>query len=177
MGKPPIPSLWFGRDDKYNPTANSALHCHQEWSGTGVSGKRKLAELGSGVERPAVCGLPQTLTLPERSFEHKLHIAVACGVINLPKLGWPYGPRFLTGIRPFVIRMRQGARLLSHLIHNSSGAGSDVLNVDLNGDGIMDIVTRKKRGLYILGYAQLRPSSNISRRMWPYGRAQNSLVG
>jgi len=42
-----------------------------------------------------------------------------------------------------------GAKLVPHLIHNSSGAGSDVLATDLNGDGIVDIVSATKRGLYI----------------------------
>ena len=42
-----------------------------------------------------------------------------------------------------------GAKLVPELIHNSSGAGSDVLATDLNGDGIIDIVTATKRGLYI----------------------------
>ncbi len=42
-----------------------------------------------------------------------------------------------------------GAKLVPELIHNSSGAGSDVLATDLNGDGILDIVTATKRGLYI----------------------------
>jgi hypothetical protein len=36
-----------------------------------------------------------------------------------------------------------------HLIHNRSGAGSDVLAVDLNGDGRMDIVTSTRSGTYI----------------------------
>jgi hypothetical protein len=42
-----------------------------------------------------------------------------------------------------------GARLVPELIDNSSGAGSDVLALDLNGDGAMDIVTATKRGAYI----------------------------
>jgi hypothetical protein len=35
------------------------------------------------------------------------------------------------------------------LINNWSGAGSDVLAVDLNKDGAMDIVTATKLGTYI----------------------------
>jgi hypothetical protein len=42
-----------------------------------------------------------------------------------------------------------GAKLVPELIHNSSGAGSDVLTMDLNGDGTIDIVSATKRGLYI----------------------------
>jgi hypothetical protein len=42
-----------------------------------------------------------------------------------------------------------GAELVPHLVHNRSGAGSDVLAVDLNGDGRMDIVTSTRSGTYI----------------------------
>ena len=41
------------------------------------------------------------------------------------------------------------ARLVPEMIHNRSGAGSDVLAVDLNKDGIMDIVTSTDRGTFI----------------------------
>jgi len=42
-----------------------------------------------------------------------------------------------------------GARLEPELIHNDSGAGDNLLPLDLNGDGVMDIVAATKRGLYI----------------------------
>jgi hypothetical protein len=42
-----------------------------------------------------------------------------------------------------------GARFVPELINNHSGAGSDVLAVDLNGDGATDIVTSTRSGTYI----------------------------
>ena len=42
-----------------------------------------------------------------------------------------------------------GAELVPHLIDNHSGAGSDVLAVDLNKDGAMDIVTATRFGSFI----------------------------
>jgi hypothetical protein len=42
-----------------------------------------------------------------------------------------------------------GAEFVPELIHNRSGAGSDLLAVDLNGDGAMDIVTSTGRGTFI----------------------------
>jgi hypothetical protein len=42
-----------------------------------------------------------------------------------------------------------GARLVPHLIDNHSGAGSDVLAIDLNKDGAMDIVTATRFGSFI----------------------------
>jgi hypothetical protein len=42
-----------------------------------------------------------------------------------------------------------GARLVPELIHNWSGAGSDVLVTDLNGDGVNDVVTSTRSGTYI----------------------------
>jgi hypothetical protein len=61
-----------------------------------------------------------------------------------------YGPPYLYWYK--TVRDPQapgGAKLVPELVHNSSGAGSDVLATDLNGDGVMDIVTATKRGLYI----------------------------
>jgi hypothetical protein len=42
-----------------------------------------------------------------------------------------------------------GAQLIPHLIDNNSGSGSDVLAVDLNQDGAMDIVTATRFGTFI----------------------------
>jgi hypothetical protein len=42
-----------------------------------------------------------------------------------------------------------GAEFVPELIHNRSGAGSDVLAVDLNKDGVIDIVTATKLGTFI----------------------------
>jgi hypothetical protein len=42
-----------------------------------------------------------------------------------------------------------GARFVPELIHNRSGTGSDVLPVDLNRDGRMDLVTATRFGTFI----------------------------
>jgi hypothetical protein len=42
-----------------------------------------------------------------------------------------------------------GAEFVPELIHNRSGAGSEILAVDLNKDGAMDIITATDRGTFI----------------------------
>ena len=62
----------------------------------------------------------------------------------------PYGPAVLYCYR--TVRDPKapgGARLVPELVDNWSGAGSDVLAVDLNGDGAIDIVTSTRMGTYI----------------------------
>ena len=62
----------------------------------------------------------------------------------------PYGPPVLYWYR--TVRNPKapgGAEFVPELIHNRSGAGSDVLATDLNGDGAIDIVTSTDRGTYI----------------------------
>ncbi|QHN05510.1 DUF1080 domain-containing protein [Granulicella sp. WH15] len=70
----------------------------------------------------------------------------------------PYGPAVLYWYR--TVRDSKapgGARLVPELINNHSGVGSDVLAVDLNGDGAMDIVTSTRSGTYIFwGKSTLR---------------------
>jgi hypothetical protein len=62
----------------------------------------------------------------------------------------PYGPPVLYWYR--TVRNPKapgGAEFVPELIHNRSGAGSDILAVDLNKDGAMDIVTSTDRGTFI----------------------------
>jgi hypothetical protein len=62
----------------------------------------------------------------------------------------PYGAPVLYWYR--TVRNKSapgGAEFIPELIHNRSGAGSDVLAVDLNKDGAVDIVTSTDRGTFI----------------------------
>jgi hypothetical protein len=42
-----------------------------------------------------------------------------------------------------------GAEFVPELVHNASGVGSQVLAVDVNGDGINDIVTGGGLGAFV----------------------------
>jgi hypothetical protein len=62
----------------------------------------------------------------------------------------PYGPPVLYWYR--TVRNPKapgGAEFVPELIHNRSGAGSELVAVDLNGDGAVDIVTATDRGTFI----------------------------
>ena len=59
------------------------------------------------------------------------------------------GPAVLYVYR--TVRSKQapgGAEFVPELVHNQSGAGSQVLAVDLNKDGVMDLVTSGELGAY-----------------------------
>lgn len=62
----------------------------------------------------------------------------------------PHGPPVLYVYR--TVRNKKapgGAEFVPELIHNRSGVGSDLLAIDLNKDGRMDIVTSTNRGTFI----------------------------
>jgi FG-GAP-like repeat len=62
----------------------------------------------------------------------------------------PYGPAVLYWYRTIhTPKAPGGAAFVPELIHNRSGAGSDVLAVDLNEDGRVDIVTATRFGTFI----------------------------
>ena len=54
-----------------------------------------------------------------------------------------------------------GAEFVPELIHNRSGVGSDVSAADVNKDGVMDILTATRMGLYIF-WGQPKGSSGPS---------------
>ena len=62
----------------------------------------------------------------------------------------PYGPAvlyaYLTRRNP---KAPGGAEFVPELIHNQSGAGSQLLAVDLNKDGVVDIVTSGTNGAFV----------------------------
>jgi hypothetical protein len=62
----------------------------------------------------------------------------------------PYGPPVLYTYK--TVRNKNapgGAEFVPELVHNRSGAGSQMLAVDLNKDGAVDIVTSNNRGTFI----------------------------
>jgi len=75
----------------------------------------------------------------------------------------PYGPAVLYWYK--TVRNKKapgGAEFVPELIHNQSGAGSDVYPADLNKDGAMDIVTATRFGTFIFWGKQrpgMRPST------------------
>jgi hypothetical protein len=75
----------------------------------------------------------------------------------------PYGPAVLYWYQ--TVRNPKapgGAELIPHLIHNRSGAGSDILATDLNGDGKIDVVVATRSGTYIF-WNESRKTARIPR--------------
>lgn len=77
----------------------------------------------------------------------------------------PYGPAVLYWYR--TVRNPNapgGAEFLPELIHNRSGAGSDVLAKDLNKDGVVDIVTSTRAGTFIFWGNKMDRRTSARRR-------------
>jgi hypothetical protein len=71
----------------------------------------------------------------------------------------PYGPPVLYVYH--TVRDKKapgGARFVPELVHNRSGAGSDLLAADLNKDGKMDIVSSTDRGTFIFWNVGKKPT-------------------
>ena len=69
----------------------------------------------------------------------------------------PYGPPVLYWFR--TVRNKNapgGAEFVPEMIHNRSGAGSQVLALDINGDGALDIAVSTNRGTFIFWGTQRR---------------------
>jgi hypothetical protein len=131
---------WFEQKRAKNGDISFVKHMIMDNYQTENAGGVTFAELhGSGVADVDGDGIPDFI-VGKRQFSHLDDLLDADA----------YGPPFLYWYK--TVRDPNapgGAKLVPHLIHNSSGAGDNVLPVDLNGDGIMDIVTATKRGLYI----------------------------
>jgi Domain of Unknown Function (DUF1080)/FG-GAP-like repeat len=131
---------WFEQKRAANGDISFVRHMIMDDYQTENAGGVTFAELhGAGVADVDGDGIPDFI-VGKRQFSHLDDLLDPD----------PYGPPFLYWYK--TVRDPKapgGARLVPHLVHNSSGAGDNVLPVDLNGDGIMDIVTATKRGLYI----------------------------
>ena len=62
----------------------------------------------------------------------------------------PFGPPVLYWFRTVRNpKVPGGAEFIPELVHNRSGAGSDVLATDLDKDGSVDIISSTNRGTFI----------------------------
>jgi hypothetical protein len=76
----------------------------------------------------------------------------------------PYGPAVLYVYR--TVRNPKapgGAEFVPELVHNRSGVGSDVLAMDLNGDGAIDLISSTDRGTMIF-WGKPRAATRIKKR-------------
>jgi len=75
----------------------------------------------------------------------------------------PHGPAVLYWYR--TVRNPKapgGAEFVPELIHNRSGAGSDILAADINEDGAMDIITSTDRGTFIFWGKHRSPAAKTA---------------
>jgi hypothetical protein len=77
----------------------------------------------------------------------------------------PYGAPVLYVYR--TVRNKKapgGAEFVPELIHNQSGAGSQLLAVDLNKDGAVDIVTSTTQGAFVFFGTRTKASRTDAKR-------------
>jgi Domain of Unknown Function (DUF1080)/FG-GAP-like repeat len=131
---------WFEQKRASNGDISFVEHMVMDSFNTKNAGGVTFTELhGSAVADVDGDGIPDFI-VGKRQFSHNDDF-LDPDVYGAPVLYW-----YKTVRDP---KAPGGAKLVPNLIHNSSGAGSDVLALDLNGDGVLDIVTATKRGLYI----------------------------
>jgi hypothetical protein len=131
---------WFEQKRASNGDISFVKHMVMDNHNTKNAGDIVFSELhGSGVADIDGDGIPDFI-VGKRQFSHKDDF-LDPDVYGAPVLYW-----YKTVRDPKALG---GARLVPELVHNNSGAGDNVLTVDLNGDGVMDIVTATKRGLFI----------------------------
>ena len=131
---------WFEQKRTGNGDISFVEHMVMDDFNTQNAGNVTFSELhGSAVADVDGDGIPDFI-VGKRQFSHK------DDYLDPDVYGPPYLYWYKTVRDPSA---PGGAKLVPELIHNSSGAGDNLLATDLNGDGVMDIVAATKRGLYI----------------------------
>jgi hypothetical protein len=131
---------WYEQKRSASGEISFVEHMVMDNYNTQNSGGVTFAELhGTAIADVDGDGIPDFI-VGKRQFSHK------DDYLDPDVYGPPYLYWYKTVRDP---KAPGGARLVPELIHNSSGAGDHLLAIDLNGDGVMDIVAPTKRGLYI----------------------------
>ncbi len=131
---------WFEQKRAANGDISFVEHMIMDNYNTKNAGGVTFAELhGTAIADVDGDGIPDFI-VGKRQFSHKDDL-LDPDAYSPPYLYW-----YKTVRDP---KAPGGARFEPELIDNSSGAGDDLLAIDLNGDGILDIVSATKRGLYI----------------------------